>query len=380
MRLLYRLYVRHLWFFIYGFVKSFFLKRKQMKDPIDFVVTWVDDSDPEWLAEKQKYKGASRNKDTDNDNGIARYRNWDLFRYWFRAVEKYAPWVNKVYLVTCGHVPSWINRNHPKLVIVSHRDYMSEAYLPTFSSHPIENNLHRIPGLSESFVLFNDDLFLTQPVKPEDFFQEGRPLVCSVATPLQNGVNNEAFSHIILSNLGMMQDNNWEKIIEKNPEKWFFHGYGVRLMYNWHTYQQRCLTGIYYTHMPQAFRKSTFEKVWKRFPKTLDNVCKHRFRTPLDISHFIFTLHEIADGDYVPMSPFFYGKMNGNDVVYLHEDPEEFANYIRHQRFKAICVNDSQSITKEKYPKIRECIFKALEEILPTPCEYENDNSSVKKN
>lgn len=376
MRLLYNLYIRHVWFFLYGFVKSFFLKRKPMTEPIDFVVTWVDDSDPEWLAEKQRYEGISKNKDVDKDNEIERYRNWDLFRYWFRAVEKFAPWVNKVYLVTCGHVPAWINREHPKLVIASHKDYMDEAYLPTFNSNPIEENFHCLPGLSEHFVLFNDDFFLTQPVKPEDFFQDGKPLVCSVATPIQNGSSNETFNHILLSCIGLMHNDNWEKIIESKPEKWFFHGYGARLMYNWHTYQQRFLTGIYFTHMPQAFRKSTYEKVWNRFPKTLDDLCRHRFRTPLDINHFVFTLQEIEDGDYVPIPPFYYGKMGGKGMVYMHEAPEVYADYIRQQCFKSICVNDSPVITQENFQRIKTCILYAFDELFPHPSAFEQEGCS----
>ena len=36
----------------------------------------------------------------------------------------------------------------------------SSPFLPTFSSPAIEANLHRIPGLSEHFLYFNDDVFL----------------------------------------------------------------------------------------------------------------------------------------------------------------------------------------------------------------------------
>ena len=371
MRLLFRLFVRHPWFFVYGFIKSFFIKKKPMTDPIDFVVTWVDDSDPEWQADKQKYEGTSRNKDADKDNEVERYRDWDLFRYWFRAVEQYAPWVNKVYLVTCGHVPSWINRDHPKLVIVSHKDYMDDAYLPTFSCNPIEDNFHRIKGLSEHFVNFNDDTFLTQPVKPEDFFQDGKPLICSLGNPLVNTPQNEAFNHMLFSMLGYMNIYNWEEIIEKHPEKWFYHGYGSRLMYSWHTYQQRNLTGIYYTHMPQAFRKSTWERVWKRFAKELDETCRHKFRTPIDITHFLFTLQEIADGDYVPMPRLYYGQYYGDGFIPMTEDPKAFSDYIRHHRFKVICVNDSPAVTKDKYEIIRNQVQAAFDEILPNRSSFE---------
>ena len=124
--------------------------------PIDFVVTWVDGNDPIWQAEKAKY---SPNKNADNRN--VRFRDWDNMQYWFRAVEKFAPWVNKIHFVTYGHLPKWLNTDNPKLNIVKHSDFIPKEYLPTFSSHSIELNLHRIEGLAERFVYFNDDMFLT---------------------------------------------------------------------------------------------------------------------------------------------------------------------------------------------------------------------------
>ncbi|MBR6159158.1 MAG: Stealth CR1 domain-containing protein, partial [Lachnospiraceae bacterium] len=126
---------------------------------IDFVITWVDGNDPEWRKEKEKYSGK-----TTGDDREKRYRDWELLRYWFRGVENCAPWVNKIHFVTCGHLPDWLDTGHPKLNIVNHKDYIPEQYLPTFSCRPIELNLHRIPGLSDDFVYFNDDMFLLRPV------------------------------------------------------------------------------------------------------------------------------------------------------------------------------------------------------------------------
>ncbi|WP_370840216.1 stealth family protein [Megamonas funiformis] len=133
--------------------------------PIDFVVTWVDGNDPIWQAEKAKY---SPNKNADNRN--VRFRDWDNMQYWFRAVEKFAPWVNKIHFVTYGHLPKWLNTNNPKLNIAKHSDFIPQKYLPTFSSRTIEFNLHRIENLTERFVYFNDDMFLLRPVKRELFF------------------------------------------------------------------------------------------------------------------------------------------------------------------------------------------------------------------
>lgn len=38
---------------------------------------------------------------TDSENQImnsdVRYRDWEFMKYWFRAVEQNAPWVNKIF-------------------------------------------------------------------------------------------------------------------------------------------------------------------------------------------------------------------------------------------------------------------------------------------
>ena len=136
---------------------------------IDFVIPWVDGSDPAWQKERCQYDPKAGSSNGTND---ARFRDWDLLRYWFRAVEKYAPWVHKIYFVTWGHLPVWLNTDHEKLVIVNHRDYIPAEFLPTFNANTIELNFHRIPGLAEQFVYFNDDMFLGKPVQPEDFFRK----------------------------------------------------------------------------------------------------------------------------------------------------------------------------------------------------------------
>jgi len=118
-----------------------------MNKPIDFVMIWVDGNDPEWQKEKAKYDGSV----VTTANSEVRYRDWDNLQYWFRAVEKYAPWVNKIHFVTWGHIPKWLDTTNPKLNIVKHSDFIPEEYLPTFSSHTIELNLHRIEGLAEIF-------------------------------------------------------------------------------------------------------------------------------------------------------------------------------------------------------------------------------------
>ena len=148
-------------------------------EKIDFVIPWVDGSDPAWREEFQRYSPTK-----GMDAGENRYRDWNNLRYWFRGVEKFAPWVNTVWFVTWGHVPQWLDRNAPKLRIVRHEDYIPVKISADFNCNPIELNFHRIPGLAEKFVYFNDDMFLLRPVEPEIFFKNGLPRDCCIETAI----------------------------------------------------------------------------------------------------------------------------------------------------------------------------------------------------
>ena len=113
---------------------------RQEVNPIDFVIIWVDGADPKWCEEESKYLP----KSSFEDDKEVRYRDWDNLQYWFRAVEAYTPWVRTIHFVTWGHLPKWLKADHPKLHIVKHEDFIPEEYLPTFNSHTIELNLHRL--------------------------------------------------------------------------------------------------------------------------------------------------------------------------------------------------------------------------------------------
>src|SRR5699024_5683365 len=124
-----------------------------------------------WNNEKSLYSPRELNDGTE-----VRYRDLDNLESWFSGVETYAPCVNKIYFITWGHLPHWLNLSHPKLIIVNNQDFITEKYLPTFSSHVIELCLHRIKGLSEKFVYFNDDIFIVNKTTEEDFFKNDLPV------------------------------------------------------------------------------------------------------------------------------------------------------------------------------------------------------------
>ena len=47
-----------------------------------------------------------------------------------RSIEKFAPWVRRVWLVTNGQVPNWLNLKHPRLTVVTHEEVRSVSRNP----------------------------------------------------------------------------------------------------------------------------------------------------------------------------------------------------------------------------------------------------------
>ena len=209
-------------------------------DKIDFVIIWVDGNDPEWQIEKNKYLS---NKNIDNRN--VRYRDWENLKYWFRGVEKFAPWVNKIHFVTCGHLPNQLNKNNLKLDIVNHKDLIPEEYLPTFNSNTIELNLHKIKGLSEQFVYFNDDMFIVNPTGRKDFFINGFPCDSAILSPAIKE-NKFGIGNIELNNMAIINTYFNKNKQMKNRKKWFSLKYEFRekiknyLLMFWNSF-----TGLY---------------------------------------------------------------------------------------------------------------------------------------
>ena len=66
--------------------QSEFSAQKNEDQQIDFVLAWVDGSDPDWQRRKAQIVGGA-----SADDGVFRYREWGLLPYWFRGVEKFAP-------------------------------------------------------------------------------------------------------------------------------------------------------------------------------------------------------------------------------------------------------------------------------------------------
>lgn len=147
---------------------------EQVAFPVDVVYTWVDSGDPAWQAEFAREVSQDGGDGQATSRSSSRFASRDELRYSLRSLAAYAGWFRHIYIVTNGQVPSWLDTTDPRIRVVRHDEIFPDPTdLPTFNSHAIEACLHRIPGLSEHYLYFNDDVFLARPLRPEHFFTAG---------------------------------------------------------------------------------------------------------------------------------------------------------------------------------------------------------------
>lgn len=335
-------------------------------EKIDFVVTWLDSSDPQWQEQYAYYKTGAK-----GDKGKARYREMNIFNYWFRAVERYAPWVNKVYLVTNGKFPDWINKDNPKLVLVKHEDYMPKEILPTFNSCAIELHFHRIKGLSEHFVYFNDDMMLNGPVTPDYYFKEGLPCDYNKETCLNVPIytKTERFSIYMsmLADIGIINAhfNRWETV-RQSPKRWFGPHLGLKgLVMSGVLLKQRLFVGFSNYHTEQAYLKSTFEEAWEKEPEFLASSCT-RFREDVIANPYLFRYWQLAKNKFYPMKRRFatFHFFDRGVADGIHKT-------LLNPSIVSICVNDSSLCPDDDYEYIDSNLTKWLEEKFPEKSSFE---------
>ena len=336
---------------------------KAQDDPIDVVVLWVDGNDPAWQKEKAKYQPQT----ITDANAANRFRDWGLMKYWFRAIENYVPWVRTIHFVTWGHTPDFLKLDHPKLHIVRHEDYLPKDCLPTFNACAIEMSIHKIEGLAEHFIFFNDDMFLLRPLSQICFFRKGLPVAKGSEEIRAPRGKPFVAKSLYQNDLGIINEHfPKRKAVKANRKKYINRKYGIKS--NFRTFLLELLSknlfvGLTYPHAPAAFRKKTFTELWEAEPELLRETTAHRFRDHTDLNQWAALWWQIASGQFSP------GKV---DNVLYFADPwmiDTICGTIRKQSHDMICINDPVALkdAETTAQKIRD----AFETILPNKCSFE---------
>lgn len=305
------------------------------KNEVDFVITWVDGSDPTWREERDKYVPPEMKLKQDV-GGDKRYQDNGLLIYLFRGIEQFAPWVRKIHFVTYGHLPRWLNIDHPKLNIVQHKDFLPEKYRPTFSSVPLNLNFHRISDLSEQFVYFNDDMFLLKPCSKELFFKNGLPCDMAVQDVIP-ATAMEAYWYMVYNDIIMLNKNVKKKeFLRGNTFKWINPIYGKNVFKNILLWFFPLFTGIYETHLPAGYLKSVYQEVWNANEQVLDEVSTHKIRSSADVSENFIRYYQLAKGKFKPINKLKIGR-------YCSMKSKAVPDFILSGDYYYICINDEIS-------------------------------------
>ncbi len=329
-----------------------------MNEYIDLIIPWVDSRDPEWTEIFKVYR--------NNALLTNRYQSWDNLQYIFRGIEKCMPWVNKVFLVTWGHLPEWLDIGCKKIRVIRHDEYIPAEYLPTFNSNTIEMNYWRMPELSENFILFNDDLFPLRPISEEYYFKDGVPCEEAVETHfilkadkgLDLQMNYACVNNMVILNRHFDK----REVIEKNREKWFSPVYGERLQQNINLEYWNNFESFVYPHEAMPMKKSVLKEIWEAEPEMLDVGSRNRFRSCSDVTQRLITMWQICKGDFIPC------KYQGKLYILDESNVDEAAEAIRERKYPIISLNEAENAD---FSVLKEKINREFEKLFPEKSSFE---------
>jgi hypothetical protein len=278
---------------------------------VDVVFTWCK-QEPKWAEEKRKYVRETTTKESNARNPLQCDGPDDCeIHYAVKSIKRFMPWIRTIWILTQRPQDPQI----PGTTVVFHDQVIADSdVLPTFNSHAIETMLHKIPGLAEKFIYFNDDCFVGRPVTRDLFYDpaDGRPRFYNNGKYEQSVValrpltNQFGFRHA------------WRNLFN------FFHA-----KFNYSILLQ--------IHQALPMTKSICTAAERDFPDIWAAVRRNRLRDQLDIPPIGFVLnYACVTGAAVPQP----GK--SLDTIDVHTDVNVLASMqkILEKRPALFCVNN----------------------------------------
>lgn len=315
---------------------------------IDAVITWVDGNDPVHKEKRQKYASPEMLK-SDDVAGDTRFVEVGEIAWCVASINRFAPWINKIYIVTDSQDPkldSFLSHNFPNghipVEIVDHKVVFAgyEQYLPTFNACSIESMTWRIPGLSDRFLSFNDDMMLCAPVCPEDFFTEDDKSVCYAGAanipftiltrklkPSRGGRRKVTFKGA-LSNAARLAGNRW--------------------------------SFLRINHTPRALRRDFYEEYFTSHPQALIRNIQYRFRDPDMYVPELLQYTQLYNQGKCVVRPvkgnLFYLQPNGD-----HGYVKSKLHALAIGQYKFCCFNSIDKATPEELQSVKQWVSTVLD-------------------
>lgn len=292
---------------------------------MDVVITYVDGRDAAWRASYEATVGAIEPE--------KRFRDWGTLKYLLRGVERFMPFVEKVHLVVAseGQVPAWVDRGTVDVVL--HGDIIPAEFLPTFNSTAIEMFLHRIPGLSEEYLYFNDDMFPVSPMEAEEFFEDGQACVGMAR-------------HVVTGNhLYRLQTRNSDRLARKaaglRPSPVFLRP----------------------QHTASPMLRSCCEEVFQACEQTiLESIS--RTREPQNLNQYLFCDYQFHTGRAMEK------RISNRHFSLATASVGKICEFLRNPTSSIACINDVR-MSDSVFESTRAALLDAFEGLLPDKSKFE---------
>ena len=291
---------------------------------MDIVITYVNGLDPVWQKDYEHY--------TNTPILEKRFRDWGTLQYLFRGIAENMPFIRKVHLIVSGEsqVPEWVNREEVNVVL--HSDIIPAEFMPTFNSNTIEVCMHRIEGLDEEYLYFNDDMFPMCPCEPTDFFRGGKGVI---------GMSRHLLAHDMYKKICRNSDRLARKAVSKPRRCWFLRP----------------------QHICSPMLRSECEALFGMVEPQI-RASMTRVRTEDNLTQYLYL-------DYM----FLRGRIIAERISKKHfslavASPEKLKNFIANPSRKMTCINDV-ALSDERYTSLRSTLIEAFEKRFPTKSKFE---------
>ena len=333
-------------------------QNNKIEFPVDLVYLWVDGSDKEWLAKKELYLKNSGKILGNEAVAECRAKDNDELKISLRCVEKYMPWINKIFIVTDNQIPKWLDTTNPKIQVVFHKDFMPEEILPTFNSASIEMYLHKIPNLSEHFIYANDDMFINQKLTPDFFFtKEGMPVIRLQKSICKKLAEKSVYSYTILK---------MQELIKQEY-------------------------GIFYDLEPHHNLDTYTKSICSECENKFEYVTNNKFREKNDTQRSLISLYALATGQaklkviprtdfHLPFGTTLFNKLTGRygvDSKYLGIEKSDLEKRFYYVNPKLFCFNDNDRAAESDRINAKRFLRKLMPEKSSFEKEVENPLISI---
>lgn len=291
---------------------------------MDAVISFVDGIDPLWQADYAAWHGGKAPL-------AKRFRDWGTLRYLLRGIERNMPFIDKVHLVVSreSQVPAWVS---DRVHVVLHSDIIPGEYLPVFNSCSIEMFLHRIPGLGEQFLYFNDDMFAVAPCEAEDFFPGGKAAM--------------GFARcLIADSLYRRQTRNADRLARK--------ALGLKPGLTFRRPQ----------HCPSPMLRSASESAFAAVETDILAQVS-RTRTPENVNQYLFLDYLFYSGRAINR------RLSNKHLSLAVSSAGKIEAFLADPTHKLCCINDVE-MSDEQYSLLRRRILAAFDRLLPEPSRFE---------